>query len=102
MKPERGSRYVSEASVLSGTSMMRLPIGSFSLPSSARNRPPEMRVLGAMSVSTTLIHGVHGIEAKYSAVDLISSSVMAFAIAIMAFVLAFRGSALLVHQAKPG
>src|ERR1035438_8123535 len=48
--------------------MMRLLIGSFSLPSSARNRPPAMRVLGAMSVSTTLIHGVHGIEAKYSAV----------------------------------
>ena len=54
-----------------------------------------MRVLGTVSVSTTLIHGVHGIEPKYSAVALISSSVMAFAIAIMAFVLAFLGSALL-------
>src|SRR6185295_16824370 len=74
---------------------MRLPIGSFSLPSSATKRPPLMRVLGTVSASITLIHGVHGIAPKYSADALISSGVIALAIAIMALVFAFRGSALL-------
>ena len=53
-----------------------------------------MRVFGTVFVSTTLIHGVHFIEPKYSAAALISSSVMPLAIAIMTFVFALRGSAL--------
>ena len=57
--------------------------------------PPRLTIFGTLSASTTLIHGVHFIAPKYSADALISSGVMAFAIAIMAFVLAFRGSALL-------
>ena len=57
--------------------------------------PPWMRVFGTVLASTTLIHGVHFIEPKYSAAALISSSVIAFAIAIIALVFAFRGSALL-------
>ena len=95
VKPEWGSRSISVASALSGTSMMRWPSGSVSLPSSFRNSPPAIRVFGASFVSTTLIHGVHFIDPKYSAVALISSSVIAFAMAIIVFVFAFRGSALL-------
>ena len=75
--------------------MMRWPMGSFSLPSSARYKPAVMCVFGTMSVSTTLIHGVHFIELKYCAAALISSSVMVLAKPAMRLVLAFRGSALL-------
>ena len=53
-----------------------------------------MRVFGTVALSVTLIHGVHFIDPKYSAVALISSSVIAFAIAIIALVLPFFGSAL--------
>ena len=56
--------------------------------------PPAIRVFGTMAASTTLIHGVHFIEPKYSAAALVSSSVMPLAIAIITFVLAFRVSAL--------
>src|ERR1700676_696827 len=73
---------------------MRLPSGSISLPA-IRNRPFEGLVLGTVFASTTLIHGVHFIEPKYSAAALISSSVMFFANWIMRLVLALRGSALL-------
>ena len=52
-------------------------------------------VLGTVSVSTTLIQGVHGIELKYCAAALISSSVMALAKLAMRTALAFLGSALL-------
>ena len=71
--------------------MMRSPIGSVSLPSFLRNMPPAIRVFGTMFASTTLIHGVHFIEPKYSAAALVSSSVMPLAIAIITFVLPFRG-----------
>jgi len=73
--------------------MIRCPIGSVSFPSSFRNKPPAIRVLGTVLVSTTLIHGVHLMEAKYCALDFISSSVIAFAIWIMIFVFAFLVSA---------
>ena len=51
--------------------------------STARNRPPATRVLGTVAVSTTLIHGVHFMDPKYSAAALISSSVIALAMAII-------------------
>jgi len=53
-----------------------------------------MRVLGTVVASTTLIHGVHFIAAKYSAAAFTSSSVIAFAYAIIRLVLALRESAL--------
>src|SRR5262245_58882697 len=93
VNPDRGLRRTSVCSVFSGVSMIRAPIGSFS-PSSDRNIPPAIRVFGTVFVSTTLIHGVHFIEPKYCADALISSSVIAFAMAIMMFVLAFLESAL--------
>src|ERR1051325_3851715 len=74
---------------------MGWPSGSFSLPPSLRYMPPAIRVLGTVLVSTTLIHGVHFMEPKYSAAALISSSDIPLAMAIMVFVLALRGSALL-------
>src|SRR3984893_2961177 len=77
-----------------GVSTMRSPSGAISLPST-RNRPFDGLVLGAIFASTTLIHGVHFMEPKYSAAALTSSSVMFFANWIMRFVLALRGSALL-------
>ena len=94
MNPERASRSVSVPSVFTGTSMMRSPIASFSPASSVRNMPPAIRVFGTVAVSTTLIHGVHFIAPKYSAAAFTSWSVMALANAIIAFVLAFRASAL--------
>ena len=57
--------------------------------------PPRLSIAGTLSVSTTRIHGVHLILPKYSAVIAISSGVNAFAIVIIAFVFALRGSALL-------
>ena len=57
--------------------------------------PPAMRVFGTVFASTTLIHGVHFIAAKYSAAAFVSSSVMPLAMAIMTFVLFFLVSALL-------
>ena len=73
---------------------MRLPRGSFSLPST-RNMPFALRVFGTVLVSITLIQGVHFMEPKYSAAALISSSVMFLANLIMRLVLFLRGSALL-------
>ena len=61
--------------------------------SPARNRLPAIRVFGTISVSTTRIHGVHLIAAKYSAASFTSSSVIAFARSIIVFVFGFRGSA---------
>ena len=52
-----------------------------------------MRVFGTRSLSTTRIHGVHLIAAKYSADSLISSSVIAFASSIIVLVFGLRGSA---------
>ena len=76
--------------------MIRCPIGSLpaSAPSSTRNMPPAIRVFGTVSVSTTRIHGVHFIDEKYVAAAFISSSVMAFANAIILLVFAFLVSAL--------
>ncbi len=74
--------------------MMRCPSGSISPPGRLMNRPPAIRVFGTVRLSTTLIQGVHFIDPKYSAVALISSSVIPFAIGIIAFVLPFLGSAL--------
>src|SRR5215510_12290906 len=54
--------------------MMRAPIGSLpaSAPSTTRNMPPCGLVFGTVSASTTLIHGVAGIAAKYlAAADLL-------------------------------
>ncbi len=56
--------------------------------------PPGMRVFGTALASTTLIHGVHFIAAKYWPAAFVSSSVMPFAMAIMMFVLPFLASAL--------
>ena len=80
--------------------MMRMPIGSFSLPSTGIQMPPRLTIFGTVPVSTTLIHGVHFIFPKYSAATLISSGVIAFAIAIIAFVFALRGSALLRNPSR--
>src|SRR5688572_12864806 len=98
MNPDRGLRRTSVCSVFSGDSMMRFPIGSVSLPSRRRNMLPWMRVFGTVLVSTTLIHVDHGIEPKYAADCLISSSVIALAMAIILLVLAFRGSALFLRS----
>ena len=57
--------------------------------------PPRLSIFGTVLASTTRTHGVHGIAAKYSAAVLISSGVIALAMAIMRLVLALRGSALL-------
>jgi hypothetical protein len=53
--------------VFFGVSMMRLPIGSLpaSAPSRRSHMPPAARVFGTVADSTTSIHGVHGIAAKY-------------------------------------
>ena len=59
--------------------------------------PAESRVFGTLSVSTTLIQGVHFIAPKYSAADLISSSVIALAYTIMRFVFFFCASALFLR-----
>src|SRR6185312_3096169 len=73
--------------------MMRLPIGSFSVPSSDIHMPAALRVFGTVALSTTLIHCVfHGIFEKYSAASFISSSLMPFAIVVMTPVLALRES----------
>ncbi len=66
--------------------MRSLPIGI--------QMPPRLSIFGTVLVSTTRTHGVHGIAAKYSAATRISSGVSAFAIVIITFVLALRGSAL--------
>jgi len=50
------------------------------------NMPPAIRVFGTVVLSTTVIHGVHGIDPKYSAAAFDSASVMFFAMAIMMFV----------------
>src|SRR5262245_9335646 len=96
LHPDLGFRRASVASVFSGASMMRCPMGSLpaSAPSNTRNIPPAIRVFGTVSVSTTRIHGVHFIDEKYDAAALISSSVMAFAKAIILFVFPFLVSAL--------
>ncbi len=75
--------------------MIRTPIGSIALSLAGTQMPPSLSIFGTVFVSTTLIHGVHFIDPKYSAACLISSGVKPFAIAIMALVLPFRGSALL-------
>ena len=66
MKEDRGSRNVSVASTFTGTSRMRWPSGSVSLPSSGRNIPPEIRVSGTLVVSVTLIQDVDLMASKYS------------------------------------
>src|SRR5713226_5384 len=67
MNGDRGSRSTSVASTSTGVSMMCCPSGSFSLPSTRRNMPPDGIVLGTVVDSTTLIQGVHFIAPKYSA-----------------------------------
>jgi hypothetical protein len=57
--------------------------------------PPRLTIFGTVLASTTRIQGVHFMAPKYSALTLISSGVIAFAIVIIAFVFAFAGSALL-------
>ena len=73
--------------------MMRPAIGSVAAGLSGRKRLPTIRVFGTRFVSTTRIHGVHFIAAKYSAAAFTSSSVMAFARSIIVLVFGFRGSA---------
>ncbi len=58
--------------------MMRPPVGSVWLPGSGIQIPPRLSIFGTVFVSTTLIHGVHFIDPKYSAACLISSGVRAF------------------------
>ena len=57
--------------------------------------PPWGRVFGTTAASTTLIHGVAGIAAKYLAASLISSSVIDFAKPAIKPVLPLRGSEVL-------
>src|SRR5271157_3543439 len=86
---------MSVSSVFTGVSMMRSPSGSLpaSEPASTRNVIPlGGRVLGAVSLSMTLIQGVAGIDEKYLAATLISSSVIALANPAIWAVLAFLGS----------
>src|ERR1700687_4797364 len=92
MKPERGLRRNSVSCALTGVSMMRSPIGSTSAPSSVRDIPPCALVFGTVALSTTLIQGPAGIEVKYLAADLISSSVIVLANAVINWVLGFLGS----------
>ena len=63
-KPERGSRSASR-SLSSGTSMMRWPSGSVSLPTGRRTGRRRCASSAPCWLSTTLIHGVHFIEPKY-------------------------------------
>ena len=56
--------------------------------------PLRLTTFGTVPASTTFTQEVYFIEPKYSAVSLISSGVIAFAIAIIMLVLFFRGSAL--------
>ena len=67
---------ISVRSGFSGVSMIRTPMGSFSLPSRGIQMPPRLSIFGTVVVSTTLIHGVHFIAPKYSAAILISSGVI--------------------------
>src|SRR5258708_35791711 len=92
MKLDRGLRRNSVSYVLTGVSMMRSPIGSAaaSAPSSVRNIPPWGLVFGAVALSTTLIQGAAGIDVKYLAAAVISSSVIANT--AIRPVLAFLGS----------
>ena len=57
--------------------------------------PPDSRVFGTVAVSTTRIHAVRLSDAKYSALAFTSSSVKAFAMAVMIAVFVLRVSALL-------
>ena len=57
----REFRSVWFASTSVGTSMIRPPIGSVSVPGSGMNMPPDRRVFGTVAVSTTLIQDVAGI-----------------------------------------
>ena len=65
---------------------------------------PATRVFGAVADSSTLIHGVHFIEPKYSAVSFISASDSCFAIVAIRFVAKSavgRGSCLRIRSAAP-
>ena len=59
--------------------MMRSPIDSISASALSRVRsiPPAALVFGTVSRSTTVIQGVAGIDVKYLAAAVISSSVIA-------------------------
>src|SRR5215471_14572489 len=94
MKPDRGLRRSSVSSTLTGVSMMRPPIGSepASAPVIGRNIPPAGRVFGTVSLSTTLIQGEAGMDEKYLAATLMSSSVIDLANPDIRAVLPFRGS----------
>jgi hypothetical protein len=71
-----------------------LPSASVPPSATGRNTFPATRIFGIVSVSTTRIHGVHFIDEMYSAADLISSSVIAFAAWIIWVVFVFRASKL--------
>src|SRR5258708_3138688 len=74
--------------------LIRRPaIGSGPTGLRGRNRLPAIRVFGTSFVSTTLIHGLHFIDPKYSAAALTSSSVIALARSIIVLVFGFLGSA---------
>jgi hypothetical protein len=93
MNPDRGSRN-SNRVASSGVSTIRWPSGSVPPSAIGRNTLPPIRIFGIVSVSTTRIHGVHFIEAMYSAAALISSSVIALAAWIICTVFVFRASKL--------